>query len=982
MRSNPRMRCRRWAALTAPLLLVTATAQAVVPRTGPRLAAEELTAMPAALVARPLRTQPRLRWQAPAGPAWQAFTTAAGGRWRAALDPATGVPSRIWGSGIAAPGTVASAAAAEAFARTLLRTHLALLAPGAASTDFVLVANHTDGAIRSVGFAQQAGGRRVVGGQISFRFKRDRLIAIGSEALPRVEVAVPRARLARATLHTRATAALRHDLALPAAPVSAPGDEVVLPLVADDAVLGFRLARPVTIDGGAEGRYLAYADVATGGILAVRQLNTYATGTLRYRAVDRFPGRGRVDVAAPGTAVTVAGAPQTTTAEGGVTWAGDAATTVETTTRGDLVTIVNKESTEGPLATASLALTPGGVALWDATAAPLEDAQVNVFIHTQQVKAYVATNLDAAIPLLAEQMTANVNIGQECNAFFDGETINFFQASDRCQNTGLLQDVIFHEFGHALHTAEIVPGVGAFDGAMSEGASDFLAATITRDPGMGRGFFYSDLPLRDLDPADRENVWPQDIREIHYTGLIYGGTMWDLRKAMIAVHGEAEGIRLTSKIFLGTLRRATSIPTSLIEALVEDDDDGDLDNGTPNECVIRGAFGRHGLRTASGQVRAPGSLVSEQARSTLVRVELTGLSARCGTDDVEAVTVDWRPSGAAEPAAGSVPAARAVDGSYYVQLPLALEGKVLYRARVTFTDGSVLTLSDNLADPYYELYQGDTIPLYCTDFEGGDPFAEGWTTGSLDQTASPWAWGPAMPGGATDPAVAFSGTHLLAQALGGDYAPGTGSWVQMPTVDVGRWTDVRLQYRRWLAVEDSYFDQARVLVNGKQAWLNFTADVGDSSATHHIDREWRFHDVGLSGYTPGRELTVRWELTADQGLQLGGWQVDDVCIVANVNSVCGDGVKSVTEGCDSGVDNADAPNACRTYCLRPACGDGIVDDGEQCDVGPGGDGACSAACQDITLPELGGCCSADGGPGGSLALAGALGALLLRRRRR
>ena len=52
-----------------------------------------------------------------------------------------------------------------------------------------------------------------------------------------------------------------------------------------------------------------------------------------------------------------------------------------------------------------------------------------------------------------------------------------------------------------------------------------------------------------------------------------------------------------------------------------------------------------------------------------------------------------------------------------MQLPLAIEGKVFYRARVQFTDGSVLTLADNLADPYYQLYQGHTVPLYCTDFE-------------------------------------------------------------------------------------------------------------------------------------------------------------------------------------------------------------------------------------------------------------------------
>ena len=129
-------------------------------------------------------------------------------------------------------------------------------------------------------------------------------------------------------------------------------------------------------------------------------------------------------------------------------------------------------------------------------------------------------------------------------------------------------------------------------------------------------------------------------------------------------------------------------------------------------------------------------------------------------------------------------------------------------------------------------------------------------------------------------------------------------------------------------------------------------------------------------------LTVGWDLTADQGLHLGGWQLDDVCVVANVNSVCGDGIKSRTEGCDDGHANADKPNTCRTYCLRPACGDGIVDDGEECDRGQGGDGTCSATCQAIELPTLGGCCSTSGGPGGSLALGAIVLGLLGRRRRR
>ncbi len=979
MRSNHGMRSRGSAALVGSLFVASATAHAVVPPHHLRLPAETLTARPAAGTTKPLRTHSDVRWGAVSSAGWSKFTAAAGGKWNAAHDRATGVPSRIWGSGISVPGANASAPISEQAARQLLAAHLALLAPGAAATDFELVSNREDAGIRTVGFVQKLGDRRVVGGQISFRFKFDRMIAIGSEALPDVTVSVPKSRLSRAAVRGRATTELRRDLALFTAPVSEPGDEVVLPLVGDDAVLGYRVARPITIDGGAEGRYLAYADVATGAILAVHQLNAFASGTVRYRTVDRHPARARLDRPASRTHVMVQGTPQTTRADGSVSWGADVNQAVTTAVIGDLVKIVNKASSDGPLAVAEIVLAPGGAAVWDASATALDDAQVNVFISTNIVKEFVARELDPNMPKLGEQMTANVNIGNECNAFFDGKSVNFFQSSEKCQNTGLLQDVIFHEFGHALHSAEIIEGVGKFDGAMSEGASDFLTSLITRDSGMGRGFFYGDTPLREIDPPDEEYRWPEDVKEIHHTGLIYAGAMWDLRKALIAQHGEAEGIRIVQKLYIGTLRRSIDIPTSLVEALVEDDDDGNLENGSPNECLIREVYGLHGVRTASGQVAAPGS-IAEKAGSTLVRVNLTGLTTRCTSDKVDTVTVEWKPSGTPIPTAGSTVASIGGDGEYYAQLPLARDGKVLYRARVKFTDGSTMTLADNLADPFYELYQGITVPLYCTSFETGDPFAEGWTTGTTNAAVpSPWAWGEGA-GGTTDPQVAYTGTKFLAQELGGDYKPGIGSWVKMPPINVGRWSDVHLQYRRWLATEDSHFDQARVTVNDKKAWINNTANTGDSSALHHIDREWRFHDVPLSGYVAGNEFTVGWDLHADDGLHLGGWQLDDVCIVANINSVCGDGVRTPTEGCDEGAANADRPDTCRTYCLRPACGDQILDTGEECDHGDA-DATCSAACKELELPTLGGCCSTGGGGAGSLALGALVGGLVLRRRR-
>src|SRR5690349_21772260 len=147
--------CPRRAGLAVCVVLASAPAFAFGPRSGPRLAADTLTALPAAGIAKPLRIEPRLRWaQATPPPGWARFVAQSGGRWQAAWDAATGVPSRIWGSGIPAPGAIADPAIAAAIARRVLADHVALLAPGASPSDFALVSNVYDGNIRAVGFVQ------------------------------------------------------------------------------------------------------------------------------------------------------------------------------------------------------------------------------------------------------------------------------------------------------------------------------------------------------------------------------------------------------------------------------------------------------------------------------------------------------------------------------------------------------------------------------------------------------------------------------------------------------------------------------------------------------------------------------------------------------------------------------------------------------------------------------------------------------------
>src|SRR3569623_2619565 len=126
------------------------------------------------------------------------------------------------------------------------------------------------------------------------------------------------------------------------------------------------------------------------------------------------------------------------------------------------------------------------------------------------------------------------------------------------------------------------------------------------------------------------------------------------------------------------------------------------------------------------------------------------------------------------------------------------------------------------------------------------------------------------------------------------------------------------------------------------------------SEINHTDKEWRFHDIDLSAQAGSGAIQLKYEIKSDQGLALGGWNIDDVCIVTTAK----------TAG---------------------TCGDGTVDTGEQCDDGntPAGDG-CSAPCQDETGKNAsGGCCSVGTSPTGALALGlFTLGLVFGRRRRR
>jgi MYXO-CTERM domain-containing protein len=174
-------------------------------------------------------------------------------------------------------------------------------------------------------------------------------------------------------------------------------------------------------------------------------------------------------------------------------------------------------------------------------------------------------------------------------------------------------------------------------------------------------------------------------------------------------------------------------------------------------------------------------------------------------------------------------------------------------------------------------------------------------------------------------------------------------------VDLKGKTAVRLQYYRWLGVEDGFYDKARILVNGTEIWKNFTSlQEPQAAGINHVDKEWRFADFDLSAQAASGSVKLRFETTSDQGLELSGWTLDDVCIVAQTGAAL-------------------------------TCGNGTVDAMETCDDGNRVDGdGCDANCIDEnpSTGEPGGCCSAGSRPEAAAALSLLVFGFVIRRRRR
>lgn len=496
---------------------------------------------------------------------------------------------------------------------------------------------------------------------------------------------------------------------------------------------------------------------------------------------------------------------------------------------------------------------------------------------------------------LPDQIQATVDISTSCcNAYYTSGTINFFVGGSGWQNLGRIADVVYHEYGHGVHHYAITGGT--FAGDVSEGSADYLSATLNNDPELGIKARTNGGYIREIET---DKVYPDDVQnQVHADGLIWGSFLWNLRTQWQDESGDA-GVTQTDTLFVQALTYGPTL-TDLYEAvLVADDDDGDLSNGVPHGCELVDLLDQHGLGPPPmGSFALEHEPLGPQGSDTLaypVQFELLDLLPECPRDTLGTVQV-WYGVDLADPGDPegyvALDATQDTDGVWGVELPRQLPGaQVHYWLAWSNTDGSeALDTTGGDLEQSWSFWVGDREAVWCEGFEAdaadwvlapGEPLEEPDT-----EHHSEWEVGVSSQGHYNPDAPADGAAHLGTDlSVDGDYDRDNAQYAlgpALPLSDTNQWMTL-LTAQRWLTVEDAKYDRATVeLIDAEggertQLWRNPRTSSGQE---HLLDGAWTTHDLDLRPYTDSAAaLQPAWVLTSDPGLEYGGWNLDQVCLV-------------------------------------------------------------------------------------------------------
>lgn len=509
--------------------------------------------------------------------------------------------------------------------------------------------------------------------------------------------------------------------------------------------------------------------------------------------------------------------------------------------------------------TATASVTPPGPAnlVYNSAPSAQTTAQVNAFIHTNNIHNFITdrtswTGMNFTMP-------ANVNIAQTCNAYYDGASINFYQAGGGCPNTSF-SSVVAHEYGHG-----IVNELGLAQGAFGEGFGDCCSELLYDDPVIGHNFFGSQ-PVRDYSPGIPEDQFPCS-GEAHDCGEVLGGFWWDIREQFGTSPGLAEVQQLFvdwAQITNGGSSGNSAHPLTTIEILTVDDDDGDLSNGTPNYSRICPAAAAHNVTCPPIiwlQFEFPDGIPTS-VNPTSGATFRVNVVADAGTPVPGTGSLSYRVNG------GSFTTIAMTQNSpnqYTVTLPGAacLSVEDFYVTSGS-SGGNFSSPADAPATTHRAVAAVSYTPVLADSFESN----LGWTVGP-GNTATTGNWNRMNPQGTAaqpeDDQTPGAGT--LCWVTDGNAGAGVGSFdvdggftlLTSPTLNLSAGSDSYVQYWRWYSNNQGdapHADTFRVQIsnNNGASWVPLET-VGP---TIEADGGWFFRSFHINDFvTPNATVRVR-----------------------------------------------------------------------------------------------------------------------------
>jgi hypothetical protein len=269
---------------------------------------------------------------------------------------------------------------------------------------------------------------------------------------------------------------------------------------------------------------------------------------------------------------------------------------------------------------------------------------------------------------LTQPLPVLMNIALNCNATGGPGGLRFYQSGGGCANTGEIAGVFVHEWGHGMDGADATGGISN----PGEGIADIYASLRLNVSCIGRNFRlgsncggYGDPctacdGVRDIDWAKKSGGQPHDVTWIdnacgsggstpcggstHCEGHAYSESVYDLyNRDLQSEYGMSldTARELTMRLnFIGAGGVSNWFQCSqgsggcnsdsgYLNYLAADDDDGDLNNGTPHMEAIFAAFDRHGIACATPTVQdagcagtpttAPTVMTTAQDRAVVLR---------------------------------------------------------------------------------------------------------------------------------------------------------------------------------------------------------------------------------------------------------------------------------------------------------------------------------------------------------------------------